>query len=490
MPAKKPLLTKSHFTLYLQSPLELWLKVVRPDLLKPKTPENEMRFETGRIVDDLSRELYPGGIVVEGYNEQGAKNTQTALAGGAKILYQPTAVTEGISARADLLVKAHGEAWDIHEVKSTTSTKDEHVFDLAFQRICFEAAGFKIGKLFLTHLNNEYVRHGKIDVAKLFAEDEVTEDVNAVLEQVRELIPQAQAVLSWPKELAEAELVQCKDIDTDYGNVLHWLNHQEPGERERVLKGMNPFKLSGLLEKQDVSPDGLSKTFLSSVGYKPPEKRWPLTINEAKIKQELDALVYPLYFYDYETFASAVPAFDGYRPYQAIPFQFSLAVQDTPGAKPRIFDFLMETFEDPVPSLIEALRANIGPKGTVISWHMGFENTRNKEMAVMHPEHADFLLDINERTFDLMQIFKKKLYVHPDFYGSASLKNVMPALIPDLSYKNLNIQEGGEASASWKPMTDPARPKAERDRIRKDEIAYCRLDVMAMVRILQLLQQL
>jgi hypothetical protein len=119
-----------------------------------------------------------------------------------------------------------------------------------------------------------------------------------------------------------------------------------------------------------------------------------------------------------------------------------------------------------------------------------FEKGRNQELATMYPEHADFLLDLNDRTYDLMQIFKKKLYVHPEFLGSSSLKKVMPVLIPSLSYKNLNIQEGGEASASWLPITDPKLPKKQKEQLIKDEIEYCRLDVMAMVKILEFLQKL
>jgi len=483
------LLSKTSFTHYLECPIRLWLEKVRPDLLPPEDPALERLFEQGRIVDDLSRGLFTNGVAVQDYNESGYRNTKQAIAEGAKILYQPTAVADGLSARADILTKGKGGKWDIHEVKSATQVKPEYVSDLAFQRICFEAAGIPIGKTFLVHVDNTYVRHGAVEVDKLLAEEDLTEDVTSMIPEVGRRIPEAKEVLGWPRELEESQIATCVDPSKS-DCVIFWLNSLNPVLRERVLRAANPFKIGKLLEKEVISPGGLTRGFLESVSYRTPEEHWPHKKDIERIKEEIGKLVYPLHFFDYETYSSAVPAFDGYRPYQQIPFQFSLAVQESPDSKPRIHDFLMETFEDPAPKLIAALRKYIGPKGSVISWYSVFEESRNEELALMHPEHADFLRGINERMFDLMQIFKQKLYVHPDFLGSASLKNVMPVLIPSLSYKDLHIQEGGEASASWLPITDPKLPKKQREQLIKDEIEYCRLDVHAMVKILEYLRTL
>lgn len=145
----------------------------------------------------------------------------------------------------------------------------------------------------------------------------------------------------------------------------------------------------------------------------------------------------------------------------------------------------MKTFEDPVPQLLEAFKNVMGGEGTVISWNASFEKGRNKEMAELHPEYAELLNNVNERTYDLMDIFRKGLYVDPAFCGSNSLKYVMPVLAPELSYKNLVIQEGGTASASWAIVTDPKLPEGERAQLYKDMIDYCQLDVYGMVRILE-----
>ncbi len=164
-------------------------------------------------------------------------------------------------------------------------------------------------------------------------------------------------------------------------------------------------------------------------------------------------------------------------------------VIDHPDATPRTHDFLMKTFEDPVLQLFEAFKSVMGTEGTVISWYASFEKTRNQEMAEAHPEYAALLNDVNERTYDLMDIFKNGLYADPACGGSNSLKAIMPVLVPELSYKSLVIQEGGTASASWALVTDPNMPQAKREKLYQDMIDYCRLDVYAMVRILEVLNE-
>lgn len=482
-PVTIPLLSKTSFMHFLECPIWLWLEKVRPELMPPHEEDVKRIMEQGRLVDDLARALYPDGVEVQGFNLLGFKNTQTAIAKGAKILYQPTAVADGITARADMLIKVGGK-WDLHEVKSATTVKPEYISDLAFQRLCFERAGIPIGKTYVVHINNKYVRKGDVDPLRLLVEVDVTADVKDELAEVARRIPEAKEVLAWPKHLDAARMRSCANLGKcEY--VGHWLNFLKPGPRETALKGIETAMVAKMLENEAVEIGGLSARFLDMIPYRTPEERWPSKLDKPAIRAAIGSLKYPLHFFDYETYYSAVPAFDGYRPYQQIPFQFSAYVIDTPGAKPRKYDFLMETFEDPSVKIIDALREAIGEKGSVLAWFATFEKGRNSELAKMHPKHAKFLLGINDRIYDPLYIFKKKLYVHPGFGGSASLKAVMPTLIPELSYKDLNIQEGGSASASWPVLTDPSVPKEKRKQLHKDMIAYCRLDVLGMVKILE-----
>lgn len=144
-------------------------------------------------------------------------------------------------------------------------------------------------------------------------------------------------------------------------------------------------------------------------------------------------------------------------------------------------------FKNPVPELLAKLKNDIGPKGSIIVWNESFEKKRNEEMAQAQPTFADFLKSVNERMFDLMQIFKynRRLYVKSEFHKSASLKDVLPVMCPELSYESLVIREGGEASASWPILTDPKTPENDKSKLAKDMLEYCKRDTEAMVCILK-----
>ena len=193
---------------------------------------------------------------------------------------------------------------------------------------------------------------------------------------------------------------------------------------------------------------------------------------------------------DYETFGPAAPLFDGYRPYQRIVFQYSLHVKKSPDADLEHYEYLCREIKDPTSELAVSLRNAVGPQGSFISWNKSFEIGCNNEMGARCSQCADFLNSINDRMYDLMQCFKKGYYVHKDFKCSASIKKVMPVLVPNLSYKKLNIQEGGTASESWLKVTDSKINQDERDKLARDMLDYCQLDTLAMVEILEVLNKL
>ncbi|MDQ7814995.1 MAG: DUF2779 domain-containing protein [Patescibacteria group bacterium] len=485
MPA--PLLTKSSFMHFKECPIRLWLEKVRPDVCVPEEGGVGLVAQQGREVDLLARGLYPGGVEIRSFNLEGFRDTQVAMSGGAKILFQPTAFASSLSARADILTLGADGKWNIHEVKMATSVKDDYYFDLAFQKICFELAGIPIGKTFLTHINNGYVRRGAIEVNELFIEEDVTDLVLGKIQAVEDLIPRAKEVLDWPQQLAAVHLAQCHDLVTcKYTGC--WLNHFVYPIKEGIMRVLGPATAAAMLESGGVTLEGLSDEFLASIPYRAPEVLWPHRIDKDRIRADIEALEYPLYFFDYETYSSPIPPFDGYRPYQQVPFQYSLFVLSR-DAESRRHDFLMRTFDDPALDLIADMRQEIGPSGNLVAWHASFEMGRNRELAEAHPEHADFLFGLNNRMYDLIRPFKQHAYVHPGFRGSASLKKVMPVLVPELSYDNLNIRKGDQASATWPVITDPTISEAEKEKLIADEIEYCRLDVYGMVRILEALKR-
>jgi hypothetical protein len=213
------------------------------------------------------------------------------------------------------------------------------------------------------------------------------------------------------------------------------------------------------------------------------------SIDGEKIRTFLDQLTYPLYFLDYETFTDAVPVFDGTRPWQQVPFQYSLHIQHAPGAELEHREFLHTEASNPVPALLRELHSDIGDRGSIIVWYDAFETGRNSEMGVMSPEHAAFLDDLNARTVDLRDPFKNGWYSDGRFLGSSSIKKVLPVLVPDLSYDALRIQDGSNAQLQWMDVVLNGALPEQRERVFDDLRRYCHLDTLAMVRIFQHLSQ-
>ncbi|MBU4536635.1 DUF2779 domain-containing protein, partial [Patescibacteria group bacterium] len=211
------------------------------------------------------------------------------------------------------------------------------------------------------------------------------------------------------------------------------------------------------------------------------------TIEDENIRETLDKLEYPLYFLDYETLLKPIPVMDGYNPNSQLVFQYSLHVMQKDGSMSH-FEYLADDIESSTEGLVKSLRENIGPKGSVLVWYEPFEKTRNIELAKLHPEYEKFFKDVNNRVYDLMKIFKK-YYLHPDFKGSASIKKVMPILIPDLSYRKLNVQDGTMAMSAWEELLVTKDPERRKE-IREDLLRYCELDTWAMVKIFNVIEEL
>ena len=195
-------------------------------------------------------------------------------------------------------------------------------------------------------------------------------------------------------------------------------------------------------------------------------------------------LVRPLYFMDFETFMPAVPMYEGTRPYQMLPFQYSLHVVGAAGEEPAHFAFLGTPPEDPREEFIRSLLKNIGKSGSVLTWNQAFEISRLNEIARDFPQYSGEIAALVERVVDLMLPFQRKHFYTPQMKGSYSIKNVLPALVPELSYKDLDIQEGGTASLVYMSLysdPDPASVAAKRENL----LRYCALDTLSMVRILE-----
>ena len=211
-----------------------------------------------------------------------------------------------------------------------------------------------------------------------------------------------------------------------------------------------------------------------------------IKIEKEKISDFLESLQYPIYFFDYETIAPAIPILEGTKPYQQIPFQFSLHVQKEPGHQIKHFEYIHKDISDPRPNLIKKLIQVCGKKGSILVYNQSFEITRNNELAEKYEEYRDELRAINTRIVDLMLPFSKRWIYHPDQKGSVSLKNVLPAFT-ELNYKDLEIGNGSDAMRLYNTFLEGNLDKISKDKLWDGLSKYCERDTYALWVLLQTL---
>ena len=401
-------------------------------------------------------------------------------------------MADGLHAMADVFKKSTlNGSWDIYEVKSSTGVTDRQLHDVCFQKIAFEHAGYTISRVFIVHVDRTYVGNGAIDPSRLFVTVDVTKDATKLVAEVERGIRSADRILSLTRIPSVEEFpCACSPKDCPCPDFCF------PGLPEgsvyfvsRIPLAKAPALYAGGCRLVEDIPDGtrLSARQLLQVAA---AKHGTPIIDRPAIQAMLGALPYPLYFLDYETFSSIVPPFAGFGPNERMPFQYSLHVLRTPTSEPEHFEYLARAYCNTIPGVVAALRSHIGDTGTVIAWNKQFEMGCNNGMGRLHPEGAPFLTAINQRMFDLMDVFDKQLYVDARFNGSCSIKEVLPVLVPSLSYKSLTIQEGNSASLGWYRMFDPSVTSEERATTETNLREYCKLDTFAMVEIFRCLRGL
>ncbi len=243
--------------------------------------------------------------------------------------------------------------------------------------------------------------------------------------------------------------------------------------------------LNDIVEIADI-PDGFETTDRQYIDIQS-FKRNQIHINKEAIRGFLDTLIYPLYFLDYETIFPAIPLFDNTRPYQQVPFQFSLHIQEKKGGDLKHIEFLNTDVMDPRPDFIKSLAENCGDIGSVIVYNQSFEAGINNQLAADFPEYGDRIDNVTQRMVDLLVPFRSRWLYHPDMKGSASLKSVLPAFVPELSYDNLAIGDGGTASLLYLYCITGNASEKERSQIFQDLKDYCYQDTLAEAKLLDIL---
>ncbi|GMR11535.1 MAG: DUF2779 domain-containing protein [Anaerolineae bacterium] len=489
---KKHILSKSTFLRGLQCHKSLYLNRYRRDLRDEISPEQQAVFATGREVGELARGLFPGGVQSRPPNsfqfQRAVEVTRELIDGGKDIIYEAAFQHEQVLALVDILVR-EGDRWRAYEVKSSASVKDVHIPDAGIQYYIMRGQGIELADLSIVHLNTSYVRQGELDLEQLFT-------IVSVYPQVLELQPELPDLVAELKGILAGGMVpevpigpQCTDpYDCDFIGYC-WSGVPEYSvfnvARLSKKKAFGLYR-EGIVRTVDVPDDyPLGDTAAFQVQR---DKDGRTTIADVAVQAFLQTLNYPLYYLDFETFNPAIPPFDGTRPYRQIPYQYSLHKKESPTADLEHTGFLAEAGIDPRLPLIESMLSDLEGPGDIVVYS-GFEAGRIKDLAEQFPEHSEALLALLERIVDLMQPFKDRAYYAPEMHGSYSIKAVLPALVPDLSYEGLVIKDGGEAMRAYYELAVEKNPDRI-EAIRHDLWEYCKLDSLAMVRILEKLESL
>lgn len=492
------LLSKSKYLIGLQCPKLLWMHFNDKESLPPVDESTQHIFDQGHLIGELAKKVFPKGIDIEDKNFiQNIEESKKLLGSeDRKPLFEVAIKVElengSIYSRADILNPIGEDEWDIIEVKSSTEIKDVNIQDVSFQKYVYEKSGLKIRNCFLMHINNQYVKNGEIEPRELFHIDDITEDVERAIEGIESRIDNMFKIIQsknapkvcigpYCKDPYECDLIPCCWEDMPDNSVF-----------ELYRLGKKAFDLydRGILEIKNI-PESYNlndKQFIQKQAIKSGKEH----INKKEIKKWLDGLTYPLYYLDFETFNPAIPKYDGMKPYQQIPFQFSLHIQKEKDGELEHISFLAEGIGDPRPKFLQALKDNLGKEGDIVVYNQSFEKSRIKECALAFPEFEKWSEEILRRIVDLWDVFKAFDYYHPSQKGSASIKKVLPAL-SDLSYNKLEIAKGEVASREFERVTFSNLTSEEIEEAWNDEAKrvrealekYCELDTLAEVEIVK-----
>ena len=480
-----PALSKSRFLAGLQCPLRLWTLCREPEKASLPSAFQKALFETGKKVGALARQRYPGGVLINNTHrryEEAVRSTRRVLTRPEiPVIYEGAFVWDDVRIRADILERCGDTTWNLIEVKSGTSVKDEYLWDVAVQYYVLTGAGLSVGKAGLLCLNSDYVYDGQdLDLESLFRFTDLTEavcemqdDIRVHLEALKAVVRRRTAPAVDPSRHCRRPYVceffdRCREAMPD-----HWVVELLGIRQERL----DELAMEGITDIHDVP---------ESFGLSPVQTRIRECVvhNTEYIDPDLGPALseceYPIHFLDFETVAPAIPRYAGTHPFQTLPFQWSDHILAHDGRLTHEA-YLCETDHDPREDVARTLLKALGDKGTIWTY-TNFESQVISALADHLPRYESGLRALVDRCRDLYAIIRQGYY-HPRFHGSFSIKNVLPVLVPSMSYADLSIQEGGQAGFAYLRMIEPDTPVEEREEIRAHLLAYCGQDTLAMVKI-------
>lgn len=488
-------LSKSRYTKGIQCPKMLWMDLHMRDKFD-ESVLNQAVLEAGSMVGDVAMGYF-GDYVEVPYDPSDWSGaialTRGLLAAGTPSICEATFAYDGNLCMVDIL-RVEADGVHIVEVKSSTHINDIYYHDMAYQAWVLVKCGLNVKSVSLMHLNNAYVREGELDLQQLFVVEDCTDEVFAMQGDVGEMIAYLKDFASQENEPDTGIGAQCKSpYECGYRGWC-WRHIPSPSifdlNRMPIRKAMEYYE-DGVASIADAVEAGIRLNPRQDVQAEAELEDRDVIIDEDAVRRFLDTLSFPLYFLDFETIQPAIPPFDGIKPYQQIPTQYSLHILREPDGELEHREFLAEAGSDPRRIIAEHLVSDIPAGVCTLAYNMGFEKGRISELAAAFPDLSEHLLSINEGMRDLIVPFREGSYYARAMGGSNSIKSVLPALFPndqELDYHALDgVHNGSEAMSAFARMAEMEPEEAERTR--EQLLRYCELDTLAMVKIWQKLRE-
>ena len=488
--------SKSKFVLFQGCHKRLWLEHFKKD--EKVEVNNDNQLINGNLIGDLAMGLFGDYYLAEtkdnNLNIQ-AENTEKALERNEKVICEAAFLYENHYCAIDILVK-DTDGYSVYEVKSTTHVEKHYYYDLAYQYYVLKNFGLNINKLNLVYINSDYVLNGQLNLNEYFVINDLTSEVKDKYYEVCNLLEMSDKILDSDDEMPSIinstcnknggcpYLAYCKK----YNNIPEVNSVFDLYNNKSKVKQIS----SNILTFDDLLASGVK---LSDIQRKQIDfalnNKEEMYINKDKVKAFLDSFTFPLYFFDFETYQDIIPKYNGCRPYQQIPFQYSLHILYKDG-KLEHKEFLGDGFNSPICDIAHSMLNDLGISGSIVAYNDAFEKSRIKELAHLVLEKKTELFALVDRFVDLADVFQNGYCYNKQMGGSFSIKSVLPALFPndpELNYKNLEgVHKGDEASAAYLALS--TMNEEEYHNTRKNLLAYCKLDTYAMVKIYQKLLEL
>jgi predicted RecB family nuclease len=482
-------ISKSRFMAGVQCLKRLYLLVHEPELAQPDAVD-EVIIQHGREVGLLARQLFPGGVEVDGSAGfcQAIRTTKELLANPqVPAIFEGAFEHQGILIKTDILQRRKENHWRLVEVKSAADLKDHHLEDVAIQSYVLSGSGAKIASVWLAHINRTYVLTGTtIDPRQFFLFRNLTRRVQNLEPELALRLRSQFRILAMPKPPDVPTGPHC--IEPVFCEFFTHCNQPKPSDYIGYIPRLHANAMEQLEEMGVKSVHEIPADFeLSEI-----QRRACTAVQtgqpwfSADLKTEFESLKYPLYFMDFETINPAIPRFLGMRPYDHLPFQWSVHLQWEPRAAAEHYEFLAMDASDPRYAFISSLCEALGERGSIVVYNQQFESQRLWELAGWLPQYAQPIRDVQRRLWDLLPVVRNHVY-HPAFGGSFSLKAVLPALVPEMTYEGMEVPNGQAAGLAWEAIISGNCSEAEREAKRKALLAYCGQDTLALVQLLEAL---